>query len=172
MRDRVLLPLKDSRIYRDTLLPITVDPEGTGIHSFQRKRDVFKRDVEQKALHKVQRNPYIVSVCGCSRNFTEEGMAECMENINYYRENAKIITQRSTENIPFTGGVNSPYIWFQCPNGMESWEFFDYLLNNAEVGGDTGSGDSARMGKYFFRLTAFGQHESTKEAMRRFDELF
>ena len=79
--------------------------------------------------------PYIVQYAAAAV-FTEEGMAECMENINYYRENAKIIADvLKKKNIPFTGGVNSPYIWFQCPNGMESWEFFDYLLNNAEVVG-------------------------------------
>ena len=115
--------------------------------------------------------PYIVQRAAAAV-FTEEGMAECMENINYYRENAKIIADvLKKKDIPFTGGVNSPYIWFQCPNGMESWEFFDYLLTHAEVVGTPGAGFGEN-GKYFFRLTAFGQHESTKEAMRRFDGLF
>ena len=104
--------------------------------------------------------------------FTEEGMAECQANIDYYRENARIISQvLDQKKIPYTGGVNSPYIWFECPKGMESWEFFDYLLENAQVVGTPGAGFGEN-GKNYFRLTAFGQHESTKEAMKRFDQLF
>ena len=95
-----------------------------------------------------------------------------MENIEYYRQNAKIIADvLRKKNIPFTGGVNSPYIWFECPNGMESWEFFDYLLTHAQVVGTPGAGFGEN-GKNYFRLTAFGQHESTAEAMRRFEECF
>ena len=115
--------------------------------------------------------PYIVQRAA-EAVFTEEGMAECMENIEYYRQNAKIIADvLRKKNIPFTGGVNSPYIWFECPNGMESWEFFDYLLTHAQVVGTPGAGFGEN-GKNYFRLTAFGQHESTAEAMRRFEELF
>lgn len=115
--------------------------------------------------------PYIVQRAA-EAVFTEEGMAECMENIEYYRQNAKIIADvLRKKNIPFTGGVNSPYIWFECPKGMESWEFFDYLLTHAQVVGTPGAGFGEN-GKNYFRLTAFGQHESTAEAMRRFEELF
>ena len=74
------------------------------------------------------------------------------------------------KGIPFTGGVNSPYIWFQCPGGMQSWEFFDYLLENAQVVGTPGAG-FGKNGRDYFRLTAFGTHEKTAEAMRRFEEL-
>lgn len=115
--------------------------------------------------------PYIVQYAAAAV-FTEEGMAECQANIDYYRENARIISQvLDQKKIPYTGGLNSPYIWFECPKGMESWEFFDYLLENAQVVGTPGAGFGEN-GKNYFRLTAFGQHESTKEAMKRYDQLF
>ena len=75
------------------------------------------------------------------------------------------------KNIPFTGGVNSPYIWFKCPDGMESWELFDHLLEKIQVVGTPGAGFGVN-GKYHFRLTSFGTHEKTKEAMKRFEQLF
>ena len=115
--------------------------------------------------------PYIIQYAA-AKVFTDEGMAECMENISYYKENARLIADvLSKKGIWFTGGVNSPYIWFKCPNDMESWEFFDYLLENAQVVGTPGAGFGEN-GKNYFRLTAFGTHEKTKEAMERFDRLF
>lgn len=115
--------------------------------------------------------PYIIQYAA-AKVFTDEGMAECMENISYYKENARLIANvLSKKGIWFTGGVNSPYIWFKCPNDMESWEFFDYLLENAQVVGTPGAGFGEN-GKNYFRLTAFGTHEKTKEAMERFDRLF
>ena len=72
--------------------------------------------------------------------------------------------------IKYTGGVNSPYIWLQCPNGMDSWEFFDYLLNEIAVVGTPGSG-FGKNGEGWFRLTAFGNREKTIEAMERLKKL-
>ena len=115
--------------------------------------------------------PYIIQYAG-AKIFTEEGMKECQENIGYYRENAHMIAETlEKKGISFTGGVNSPYIWFECPKGMESWEFFDYLLENAQVVGTPGAGFGEN-GKNYFRLTSFGKHEKTKEAMERFNALF
>lgn len=109
---------------------------------------------------------------GASAVFTEEGMAQCRENIAYYQENARIIADTLTRrNIRFFGGVHSPYIWFECPDGMESWEFFDYLLNNAQVVGTPGAGFGEN-GKNYFRLTSFNNHENTIAAMKRFEHLF
>ncbi|MDD6571196.1 MAG: LL-diaminopimelate aminotransferase [Thermoflexaceae bacterium] len=109
---------------------------------------------------------------GAAAVFTEEGMAQCMENIHYYQENARIIADMlGKKGIRYYGGINSPYIWFECPNGMESWDFFDYLLKNAQVVGTPGAG-FGKNGKNFFRLTAFGSRENTIEAMERFDQLF
>ncbi|MED9904618.1 MAG: LL-diaminopimelate aminotransferase [Lachnospiraceae bacterium] len=114
---------------------------------------------------------YIVQK-GAAEVFTEEGMAECMENVKYYQENARIIAEcMDRKNIRYFGGVNSPYIWFECPQGMESWEFFDYMLNKIQVVGTPGAGFGSN-GKNFFRLTAFGSKENTIEAMKRFEELF
>lgn len=115
--------------------------------------------------------PYIIQYAG-AKVFTEEGMEECQENIGYYRENAHMIAETlEKKGISFTGGVNSPYIWFECPKGMESWEFFDYLLENAQIVGTPGAGFGEN-GKNYFRLTSFGKHEKTKEAMERFNSLF
>ena len=109
---------------------------------------------------------------GAAAVFTEEGMAQCRENIAYYQENARIITDTlKRRNIRFFGGVHSPYIWFECPDGMESWEFFDYLLNNAQVVGTPGAGFGEN-GKNYFRLTSFNNHENTIAAMKRFEHLF
>lgn len=114
---------------------------------------------------------YIVQK-GAAAVFTEEGMKQCCENIAYYQENARIIADTLTrKNIRFFGGVHSPYIWFECPIGMESWDFFDYLLTHAQVVGTPGAGFGEN-GKNYFRLTSFGNHENTVEAMKRFEELF
>ncbi|MDP4117912.1 MAG: LL-diaminopimelate aminotransferase [Bacillota bacterium] len=104
--------------------------------------------------------------------FTPEGKSQIRENIAYYKENAKIITDTMDElNIWYTGGKNSPYVWLKCPNNMESWEFFDYLLAKTGVVGTPGAG-FGNNGKYFFRLTAFSTKENTIEAMKKFKELF
>lgn len=109
---------------------------------------------------------------GAAAIFTKEGMAQCKENIAYYQENARMIAETlGKKGIRYFGGKNSPYIWFECPNGMDSWDFFDYMLNNIQVVGTPGAG-FGNNGKNFFRLTSFGTHESTKEAMKLFDQLF
>ncbi|MCD8221929.1 MAG: LL-diaminopimelate aminotransferase [Clostridiales bacterium] len=113
---------------------------------------------------------YIVQK-GAAAVFTEDGMRQCHENISYYKENARIIAETLTrKNIRFFGGVNSPYIWLECPNGMESWAFFDYLLNEIQVVGTPGAGFGEN-GRNFFRLTSFGNRENTIEAMERFEKL-
>ena len=110
--------------------------------------------------------PYIVQR-GAEAVFTEEGQKQIHEALAYYKENAKIIADALDElGIWYTGGVNSPYIWLQCPNGMGSWEFFDFLLENANVVGTPGAGFGEN-GEGFFRLTAFGDRDNTKEAVER-----
>lgn len=114
--------------------------------------------------------PYIVQR-GAEAVFTEQGQIEIKENINYYKKNAKIIADTLRKHdIWFTGGVHSPYIWMKCPYNMSGWEFFDYLLQNAAVVGTPGTG-FGKNGDKFFRLTAFGTNEGTKEAMERLDKL-
>lgn len=67
----------------------------------------------------------------------------------------------------FTAGVNSPYVWMKTPDKMTSWEFFDYLLEKANVVGDTGDRGFGPSGEHYFRLTAFGSYENTVEAVER-----
>ena len=115
--------------------------------------------------------PYIVQR-GAEAVFSEVGQKEIQENLNYYKENAKIISDvLKKHNIWHIGGQHSPYIWLKCPNNMKSWEFFDYLLENIQVVGTPGSG-FGRNGEGYFRLTSFGSRENTQEAVERMDKLF
>ena len=114
--------------------------------------------------------PYIVQR-GAEAVFTPDGRKEIQANIEYYRTNAKLIAQTLDEcGIKYFGGKHSPYIWLKCPNKMSSWEFFDYLLTNAQIVGTPGEGFGAN-GESFFRLTSFGSQENTKEAMERLKSL-
>ena len=103
--------------------------------------------------------------------FSPEGQAQCKAIVASYMENAKVMAETfDSLGIKYTGGKNSPYIWFKCPFGMNSWEFFDKLLNEAEVVGTPGEG-FGKNGDGWFRLTAFNTLENTKEAMARFKKL-
>lgn len=113
--------------------------------------------------------PYIIQR-GAEAVFTEDGQKEIQENLNYYKENAKLISDVLTKhNIWHIGGQHSPYIWLKCPNNMTSWEFFDYLLTNVQIVGTPGSG-FGHNGEGYFRLTSFGSRENTLEAVKRLDE--
>ncbi len=115
--------------------------------------------------------PYIVQR-GAAAVFSEEGQKEIKENINYYKENARVISDTLTKcGIWHVGGKHSPYIWLKCPNNMTSWDFFDYLLENIQVVGTPGAG-FGKNGEGYFRLTSFGSKENTQEAMQRFEMLF
>ena len=109
--------------------------------------------------------------CAAAAVFTEEGLKQIHENIAYYQENARIIADCMTKlGVKFTGGVNSPYIWFKCPGDMGSWEFFDLMLEKICVVGTPGAG-FGKNGEGWFRLTAFGDRQRTIEAMGRFEKL-
>ncbi|MDD3237515.1 MAG: LL-diaminopimelate aminotransferase [Candidatus Gastranaerophilales bacterium] len=115
--------------------------------------------------------PYIVQR-GAEAVFSEEGQKQIKENIQYYSENAKVIADTLEEKgIWFTGGKHSPYIWLKCPNNMKSWDFFDMLLEKAQVVGTPGAGFGVN-GEGYFRLTSFNNLENTVEAMERFKKLF
>ena len=108
---------------------------------------------------------------GAAAVFTEEGEKQIRANIDFYRNNAKIVSDTLDRlGIFYTDGKNSPYIWLQCPNHMKSWDFFDLLLNEVQVVGTPGSG-FGRNGEGFFRLTAFGSEETTREACARIEKL-
>lgn len=114
--------------------------------------------------------PYIVQRAG-EAIYSDEGQKEVNELVGYYMENARMIREGLTA-AGFTcyGGVDAPYIWMKTPDKMTSWEFFDYLLDNANVVGTPGSGFGPS-GEGYFRLTAFGTHENTKAALERFKNL-
>ena len=110
--------------------------------------------------------PYIVQRAG-EACYSEQGKKAIREQVAYYMENAARIRSGLTEmGYSVSGGVNAPYIWLKTPDGMSSWEFFDYLLQNANVVGTPGSGFGPN-GEGYFRLTAFGTHENTLEALSR-----
>ncbi len=114
--------------------------------------------------------PYIVQR-GAAAVFTEQGQREIHANLRVYKRNAQLIADAMESlGIWFTGGKNSPYIWLKCPRNMGSWQFFDYLLNNAQVVGTPGAG-FGKNGEGFFRLTAFGSEEITAEAVGRIKNL-
>ena len=114
--------------------------------------------------------PYIVQRAG-QACYSEEGKAEIRELVAYYMENARLI-RKGLGDMGYTayGGVNAPYIWLKTPDGMKSWDFFDFLLDKAQVVGTPGSGFGAE-GEGYFRLTAFGTHENTRAALERIRQM-
>ena len=114
--------------------------------------------------------PYIVQRAG-EAVYSPEGKQQLKEQVAYYMKNAAYIREELADaGFTVSGGVNAPYIWLKTTNGMTSWEFFDYLLERANVVGTPGSGFGPS-GEGYFRLTAFGSHENTKEAVRRIKAL-
>ena len=114
--------------------------------------------------------PYIVQRAG-EAVYSEQGKAELKEQVAYYMNNASVI-KSGLEKAGYTvfGGVNAPYIWLKTPDNMNSWEFFDHLLEKANVVGTPGSGFGPS-GEGYFRLTAFGRYENTLEAIERISKL-
>lgn len=108
---------------------------------------------------------------GAAAVFTDEGMEQIHENIKVYKNNGKCLMEALDKlGIWYCGGKNAPYIWLKCPKGMDSWQFFDYLLNEIQVVGTPGEGFGA-CGEGYFRFSTFGSPEDTKEAARRLVEL-
>lgn len=114
--------------------------------------------------------PYIVQRAG-EAVYSPEGKKQLKEQVAYYMKNAGYILNGLRDaGYTVSGGVNAPYIWLKAPKGMTSWEFFDYLLENANVVGTPGSGFGPS-GETYFRLTAFGSYENTVEAVDRIKAL-
>ena len=114
--------------------------------------------------------PYIIQAAGAAV-YTPEGQKQTAEQVAYYMNNAKTIREGLREaGYTVSGGVNAPYVWLQTPKGMTSWQFFDYLLEEAGVVGTPGSGFGPS-GEGYFRLTAFGTYENTVEAIARIKRL-
>ena len=139
-----------------TVIPKDLVCSGVSVHSLWNRRHGTKYNGA----------PYIVQRAG-EAVYSEEGKKQLQEQIAYYMENARMIREGLKE-AGFTayGGVNSPYVWLKVPGNMTSWDFFDKLLNEVQVVGTPGAGFGAS-GEGFFRLTAFGTHENTMEAIKR-----
>ncbi len=143
-----------------TVIPKELERDGHNIYKLWYRREATKFN---GVSYPVQ--------CAAAAVFSSEGQKQIKENLSYYKENAKIIASALDElGIYYTGGKNSPYIWLECPNGMGSWEFFDYLLENANVVGTPGEG-FGECGKGYFRLTSFGDRDNTIEAVDRIKKL-
>ena len=114
--------------------------------------------------------PYIVQR-GAAAIYTPEGHKQIMENIAYYQNNAKIIREGLTAaGLQCFGGVDAPYIWLKTPDGMGSWDFFDLVLDKANVATTPGAGFGPS-GEGYIRLTAFGETEATRQAVERIKEM-
>ena len=110
--------------------------------------------------------PYIIQRAG-EAVYSPEGKAQLKEQVQYYQNNATLIKETlANAGFEVYGGTNAPYIWLKTPDNMTSWEFFDFLLEKANVVGTPGSGFGPS-GEGYFRLTAFGDYERTKEALER-----
>ncbi len=139
-----------------TVVPKELVRDGVSLHSLWARRHGTKFNGA----------PYIVQRAG-EAVYSPEGKAQLKEQVSYYMKNAQVIYEGlKNAGYSVSGGVNAPYIWLKTPNQMTSWEFFDYLLENAHVVGTPGSGFGAH-GEGFFRLTAFGTYEKTLEAIGR-----
>lgn len=140
-----------------TVVPHDLEREGFSLNKMWLRRQTTK----------FNGTSYIVQN-GAAKVFTPEGQKQIKENIDYYRQNAAVITAAMDDlGIFYTGGKNSPYVWLKCPGDMKSWDFFDLLLKDGNVVGTPGEG-FGKNGEGFFRLTAFSNHKNTEEAMERF----
>ncbi|MEG1275841.1 MAG: LL-diaminopimelate aminotransferase [Ruthenibacterium sp.] len=139
-----------------TVVPKALQRDGFSLNSLWLRRQTTKFNGV----------PYVVQRAAAAV-LTPEGQAATRKNIEYYRANAAVIGKAlARAGVWYCGGKNSPYLWMQCPKGMTSWEFFDYLLETAGVVGTPGAGFGAN-GEGYFRLTAFGDAEKTKLAAER-----
>ncbi len=143
-----------------TVVPKEIKCNGVTLHSFWARRHGTKYNGA----------PYIVQKAG-EAVYTEAGQAQLKEQIAYYMKNAHTIKQGLIDaGYGVVGGVNAPYIWLKTPDNMTSWDFFDYLLEKANVVGTPGSGFGPS-GEGYFRLTAFGSYENTLKAIERIKNL-
>ncbi|HCC36912.1 MAG TPA: LL-diaminopimelate aminotransferase, partial [Treponema sp.] len=143
-----------------TVVPHELVKDGTSLNKLWLRRQTTKFN---GVSYIVQR--------GAEAVFSGEGMTQIKKDIEYYLSNAGIIADAlGSLGIWFTGGQNSPYIWLKCPKNMPSWDFFDYLLEKANVAGTPGEGFGAN-GAGFFRLSAFGSRENVITAMERFSRV-
>lgn len=143
-----------------TIVPMELEVGGVALNKLWLRRQTTKFNGV----------PYIVQKAA-AKVFSKEGREATGEVIKYYKENAKIIGEALKElGIEYTGGEHSPYVWLKCPNNMSSWDFFDLLLNEANVVGTPGVG-FGNNGEGYFRLTSFGERENILKAVERIKKL-
>ncbi len=143
-----------------TVVPKDLERGGVKLHSLWARRHGTKFNGA----------PYIVQKAAMAV-YSEEGKKELKEQVGYYKRNCRVIMDALKESgYEVYGGVDAPYIWMKTPDQMTSWEFFDRLLEQAHVVGTPGSGFGPS-GEHYFRLTAFGTYENTKEAVRRIQRM-
>ncbi len=142
---------------------------------------VVPKDIERKGMSlnamwvrnrttKTNGVSYIIQK-GAAAAFTPEGQKQINDNIKIYKSNAKVLMKVLDKlGIWYCGGKNAPYIWMKCPDGMSSWEFFDYLLKEIQVVGTPGEG-FGECGEGYFRFSTFGSPEDTKETANRLIKL-
>jgi len=139
-----------------TIVPLALVRDGQSLNKMWFRRQSTKYNGASALVQK-----------GAAAVFTPEGMRQTAEQRAYYLENARIITETLDQlGVAYSGGVDSPYIWMDCPEGMGSWTYFDRLLEEIQVVGTPGAG-FGRNGEGHFRLTSFSTHENTREAMER-----
>ena len=143
-----------------TIIPFDLKVDGVMLHKLWLRRQTTKYNGV----------PYIVQKAA-SGVFTAEGRKKTKEVIDFYKENAKILGEALDKlGIKYVGGVNSPYIWLQCPNNLKSWDFFDFLLNEANIVGTPGAGFGIN-GEGNFRFSCFAERENILEAAERLSKL-
>ena len=143
-----------------TIMPKELNIKGVSLNDLWKRRQCTKFNGVSYVTQK-----------GAEAVYSEEGMKEIRENIKYYQDNAEIIKKGLDDaKIDYVGGINAPYIWLKVPNNMKSWDYFDLLLQKANIVGTPGVGFGPS-GEGYFRLTAFGDRKNTIEAMRRIKEL-
>ena len=143
-----------------TVVPMELERDGAKLNSLWNRRQCTKFNGV----------PYVIQR-GAAAIYTEEGKAQIRENIAYYQNNAKVILEGLTEaGLTCYGGVNAPYIWLKTPDGVGSWEFFDRILQEANVVTTPGAGFGPS-GEGYIRLTAFGDADATREAVDRIKKM-
>lgn len=143
-----------------TVVPKDLKIDGTPLHGLWARRHGTKYNGA----------PYIIQRAG-EAVYSDAGQAQLKAQVAYYMKNAMYIYNGLKEaGYTVSGGVNAPYVWLRTPGNMTSWEFFDYLLDNANVVGTPGSGFGPS-GEHYFRVNAFGSYENTVEAIDRIKAL-
>ena len=143
-----------------TVIPKALERNGMSLNSMWVRNRTTKTNGVSYVIQK-----------GAAAVFTDEGQKQIKENIQVYKNNARVLTKALDEiGLWYCGGKNAPYIWLKCPDGMSSWDFFDLLLEEIQVVGTPGAGFGEN-GDGYFRFTTFGDPEDTKIAAERLVKL-